>query len=284
MPMSPMDPSVPGDLGPTFTPSLSGAPAFYVTGEDQLRLRSFNSVAGVTLALEGRMLRLDGSISPIAAPHLPATDRTQTTTLHAIGEGWLQHVSVRATAGAPRRGQCYVAVDLVRGQTNAVQPLGVITQGYVADMSPLAWPGMLPLASPDGVGVVLSVLGADPGAGAEWSVTVPTNARWRLFTAYVNFLTDATAANREVILTIDDGANLLFEATSTFNHTASLNVSYAFARNVQRGSSTTANLVNVPIPDMILMGGYRVRSQTVNMQGGDNFTAPRLCVEEWIED
>lgn len=273
-----------GSLGPELLPYLKGGPGLYVTGEERLRLRSFNSAAAVRLNLEARVLRLDGSISPLTDPHIPNTDRTEATTQHAIGEGWLQHVNVRAVAGTPRRGQCFIVVDIVRGQTNAVAPLGIVLQGYAKDTTGLAWPGSPLIDSPDGPGVILSLAGADPAAGAEMSETVPTNARWRLLGVDIPLVTDATVANREVVLTIDDGANIVAEIASGTSHVASTTRRYSFARNVQRGAGATALTVNAPIPDAILMGGYRVRTVTTNLQAADNFGAPRLWVEEWIED
>jgi hypothetical protein len=282
--MSPTDRQSLGALGPVFTPSLAGAPGVYITGEDQLRLRSMNSVAGVVLALEGRVLRVDGTISPISAPHTPNTDRTLATSLHAVAEGWVQNLSVRASAGTPRRGQCYVWVDLVRGQTGAVQPLGTVLKGYATDTSGLAWPGGVNDDPTEGRGCIRRVEGSNPAAGAEFLETVPTNARWRLLGVKVDLVTDATAANRELVLTLDDGANVLAEIPAGVNHTASQNRTYSFFIGAQRGAGATALVVNNALPDAMLMGGYRIQSETRNLQAGDDYGAPRLWVEEWIED
>jgi hypothetical protein len=284
----PVDAANPGDLlallGPSLLPYLKGSQALYLTGEESLRLRSFNSAAGVTLALEGRLLRPDGSCDPMSSPHQPTTDRSAVVTVHSLGPGWIQHVSVRASAGSPRVGECFVVVELVRGQAGAMQPLGVILQGYVTDTSGLAWPGASALSSAAGPGVIRSIAGADPAAGAEFSETVPTNARWRLLGVDVALVTDATAANRTQRLIIDDGATIVAEITPAVAQTATLTWRYSYARNVQRGVDPGGTLINAPLPDAWLMGGYRVRSATTNLQAGDNYGAPQLWVEEWIED
>lgn len=271
-------------IGPWLLPYLKGAPALFMTGEESLRIRSFNSAAGVTLALEGRVLRPEGSIDPMSNPHAPNTDRTAATSVIAVGAGWIQHLSVRATAGAPRVGQCFVVVEIVRGQAGAMQPLGVVLQGYVTDTSGLAWPGTPMQPSIDGAGVIRSIAGADPAAGAEWSETVPTNARWRLLGVDAALVTDATVANREVVLTIDDGAAIVAEVAAGTAQAASLTRRYSFARGVQRGAPAASTIINGPAPDAMLMGGYRVRSVTTALQAGDNWGAPQLWVEEWIED
>lgn len=274
----------PGTIGPWLIPYLAGSSSFFLTGEESLRVHSFNAAPGVTLALEGRLLTPTGDIVPVSGPMATTTDRAMQTAPHALGAGWLLNLSVRATAGAPRVGQCYVVVEVVRGQTGAFQSLGAILEGYVTDTTPLVWPGAVCRSSADGPGVIRSITGSDPAANAEFSETVPTNARWRLLGVDVALVTDANVANREVVLTIDDGAAIVAEIAAGTAQAASLTRRYSFARGVQRGGPAASTIINAPIPDAILMGGYRVRSATANIQAGDNYGAPQLWVEEWIED
>lgn len=274
----------PGTIGPWLYPYLAARDSIFCTGEEALRVRSFNAAAGVALQLEGRLLTPDGEIIPIAGPMVTTTDRLAQTATHAIGAGWIQGLQVRATAGSPRVGQCFVVVELVRGQTGAFQSLGTLLQGYVTDTTPLAWPGTPLRPSAEGPGVIRSITGTDPAAGAEWSETVPTNARWRLFGVTAPLVTDATVANREFVLTIDDGAAIVAEVPAGTVQAASLTRRYSFLRNVQRGVGVSDDTIGGPVPDAILMGGYRIRSVTINLAGGDNWGAPQLWVEEWIED
>lgn len=271
-------------IGPWLTPYLKGSSAFFLTGEESLRLRSYCSGSGVFLTLEGRILRPEGSIDPMSNPHATASDLSAVETIHPLGAGWLQHLSVRATSGDPRVGQCYVVVEIVRGQTGAMQTLGIILEGYVATNSGPAFPGTPLLLSADGPGFIRSIAVADPAAGAEWSQTVPTNARWRVLGVDAALVTDATVANREAVLTIDDGASIVAEIAAGTAQAASLTRRYSFARGVQRGGPAASTIINAPIPDAILMGGYRIRSVTTNLQAGDNWGAPQLWVEQWIED
>ena len=99
--------------------------SFFFTGEDRLRVTSFNSAAGVTLAIEGRRIDPEGRLVAFAERHVPNTDRTVATSTFAIGEGFILNVQVRASAGTPHRGQCFAILEVVRGQTGAVVPIGV---------------------------------------------------------------------------------------------------------------------------------------------------------------
>ena len=85
-------------LQPFITPG-----AFFFTGEDHLRLTSFNSSASVALSVEGRFLALDGRIESFVERHVPATDRTSATSNFPRGAGWLLNVQVRASGDTPRR-------------------------------------------------------------------------------------------------------------------------------------------------------------------------------------
>jgi len=48
---------------------------------------------------------------------------------------------------------------------------------------------------------------------------------------------------------------------------------------------TNNSFITVAIPGLVfLMGGDRIRTSTGSLQAGDNYGAPQLLVEEWLED
>lgn len=259
------------------------ATAAYLTDDDHLRLRVRNSAAGVTVAIEGRYALPDGTVIPFGDVIVPATDRSASMKLIRMTKGLLLTVSVRASAGAPRRGQTFVTVELVRGFTGDVQPLGVLIQGYVSDTTRRQWPGSLLEDSTDGRGVVRNVAGADPAAAAEATITVPTAARWRLIAFTVTLVTDANAANREPILVIDDGATVAAAASPAAVQAASLTRRHTFGpASVVNAAGALAQQGATP-HDVLLPAGYRLSTVTANLQAGDNYGVPQAFVEEWIE-
>ena len=267
------------DLKP---PALSGDSGFYFSGEDNLRITSFNGAAGVVLSIEGRFVTLDGHIVPFVEVHTPNTDRTSATSLITMGEGFLTNVQVRATTGTPTQGQCFVIVEIVRGRLGALQPLGTLIQGYVTATQRRAWPGMLLESSLSASGVIRSITGTDPAAGAEISETVPTGARWRLRALRVALTTDATVANRLTTLDIDDGTTQIMRiegpAVIAASTTRGLNYGIGFPSRAQLNGNEL-----VPLPsDVVLGAGFRIRTTTLNLQAGDNYAAPQLLVEEFI--
>lgn len=258
--------------------------AVYLTGEDHLRVRSFNSASGVTLAIEGRQFTVDNAFKAFRERHVPNTNRTAATSTFHLGEGWLVDLQVRASGGTPRRGECFVVVEVIRGFTGDVQPTTTLIQGYVCDTSNRAWPASPLELSTEGPGNLRSIVGTDPAAGIEIIETVPTNARWRLVGMRAVLVTDATVANRTVSLVFDDGVNAFTATIASIAQTASQTNPYFFA---EYGVITAVALVvvMVPLPTSVLIPqGGRIRTLTGGIVAGDNWAAPTYEVEEWIED
>jgi hypothetical protein len=263
-------------------PSLVDSDAIYCTGEEQMRISSFNSLAGVELHLEARFMASNGQLVPIRQRHVPNTDRSLATQLVPLGDGWLSNVQIRATTGAPARGQCYVFVEIVRGTAGALQPLGALLADYVTDVQRIAWPGSPIRSSTEGRGFMRSFTGTNPAANVEFSETVPTGARWRLVALSVALVTDANVANRVPTLIVDDGALTYLESSVGGNLVASTTYQItASAFGVANAFTPLAQGIPLP-PDLILLAGHRMRSTTLNRQVGDDYGAPQLYVEEWI--
>lgn len=280
--MTPMtDPSA--EAAPFRAAWLAAGGGLYLAGETWLRVISYNSAAGVVVTVAGRMLHLDGSTSTFRFDHVPATDRSLATAAHQLGEGWLLNVQAYASAGAPLRGQCYVGVELSRGGVSAREPVATLVKDYVAEGQGIAWPGSPVRASIEGPGALRTIVGTNPAAGAEVLETVPTGARWRLLAVRLVLTTDATVANRATALTLDDGANQFARFAPSSVNTASTAVSHTFT---SVGASFTSQGFTSPLLDpaaALLLAGYRIGTQTSNIQAADDYAAPILLVEEWIE-
>lgn len=131
----------------------------------------------------------------------------------------------------------------------------------------------------------LSVAGANPAAGAEWFQAVPADKAWRLQSINVQLVTDATVATRTMRIIIDDGANTLFLLAAIDNQVASLTYNYECAvfgyQPAIHAPAGLASSAYIPLPDNLwLPANARVRSSTLNMVAGDNYSAPRFLVEE----
>lgn len=264
-------------------PALVGAAGHYFTGEDNLRLTSWNSVASAVVTLTGRFLHVDGHIEPFSGRHVPNTDRTAATSTFRRAEGWLLDLSVSVSGATLIRGQTFVRVDVVRGLGTSDDVLSTLLRGYVTSGQRLGWPGS-PQEDPlDGQGALRSVAGTNPAAGAEISETVPTGARWCVLAFFAELVTDAAAANRLVRVTLDDGTTVYYRTGSAFTHTASLTIGYASGTiGAQLEASGSTALCPLPVGHRLL-AGHRIRTTTTALQAGDNWGAPQMLVEEWLE-
>jgi hypothetical protein len=254
------------------------------TPDVHLLLAVMNAAAGVTVTFTG--VYLDDRLQPVVFQQdlIPTTNRVPTTMVLPCSSGVVLSLDARASAGTPRRGQCFVRVSLIKGTTANAPSIGTLLQGYVQDTTVLGYPGSAIEPSTTGAGAIRSVQVAAPAAGADWTTTVPTNARWRIQAIRAALVASANAANRIPVLTIDDGATVLFESASAVTVVASQTATYAALAGVPFFTIGTRSY-QLPLPaGLVLQGGHRIRMATAAIDAADQWGAAQLLVEEWIED
>lgn len=126
--------------------------------------------------------------------------------------------------------------------------------------------------------VACTIAGGDPaGSGAEQSYTVPTSKPFELWAVNFNLVTDANAANRRVVLTIDDGTTVFCKAISGHVQAASLTYNYTFAVGAPTLSAVVGTDTSVQLPGpLLLKGGCRIKTVTASVQATDNYGAMTL--------
>jgi len=262
---------------------LAEGQGVYLTGEDNLRLTTIGALAGAVVAIEGRLIQPDGKVIAFAERHVPSSVYASVATVHGLGEGLLTHVQVRLSTGTGTAGHVFGVLEIVRGLTGAVQPLATLLQGYISTTPRLAWPGSLISSSLGPTGRPRTISGTDPAAGVEISETVPAGARWRIGAINIGFQADGTVISRTPLLTIDDGATIFWQGASGVAVTAGVLAIYRFGVGAQ-GAVIAATHYNLALPsNLILAPGSRIRTVTANLQAGDNYTAPVLHLEEFID-
>lgn len=257
---------------------------YYFGGDDQLRVTSWNSLASVTVIVTGRFVHADdGRIEAFSEVHTANTNRTAASNTYGRARGWLTDLSVLVSGATPQRGQTFVRVDVVRGLGAGAIALSTLIQGYVTATQRLAYPGSPVSDSLTGPGALRSLTGTDPAANTEISETVPTGARWRFVSLRATLTTDATAGNRVIGLTFDDGTNIYGGAFANYNQAASLAFAYYFSNTgLNHAQASTDAMISTPA-NVVLPAGHRLRTLTNNIQATDNWGAPQYGVEEWLE-
>jgi len=190
-------------------------------------------------------------------------------------------VAVETLASDDRLSEIYCRVFLRVGGMTAF----TLVEGRLAYTKLLSWPPGEFRESIVGPGTLRSVLGTDPAVGVEVSETVPTNTRWLLRGMRVTLVTDATVIARTVRLLIDDGANTLFLLPAQTNQSASYSFNYhAVPLGYQPAAVGLEITIPLPPVGILLLQGWRIRTLTSNFQVGDDYGAPRMLIEEWLED
>lgn len=254
------------------------------TGEDNLRVMVANSKSGVIVTVQGRFLTRKGEIQPFQFNVVPTADRMPSETNVPLGDGYLLNLSAVASAGAPLIGQTYIMIQIIRGFLGATTLLGCLLGGYVTESQHLGYPGSPIESSISGGGAPRVVSGTDPGAGLEWSETVPTGARWEIDTVRATLITAAFVTTRVVNLSITTTAVQNWIGTSVRVQAQSLTYTYFWAGNTQEQAGGAFPNVNnqLPSPNLLIAGAV-IGSQTLNLNAADDWGQPFLSVREWLE-
>lgn len=130
-------------------------------------------------------------------------------------------------------------------------------------------------------GLMRSITGDVPSAGAEITHTVPARHQWRLLAVYYSLVTAVAAATRLPYLSISDGSNTLLTLVPSSTQLASLTYRYSWSE-IGHAGGLNGIQVACALPPLILPAGSIIATSTLAIQGADAYTAPQLLVEEWL--
>lgn len=260
------------------------ANSVFISPEDTLYLITWPSVT-VTLQINLRILAPDGQIVITAESYTTSPSRSPQVRTFQLGQGVVLSATINAfNANSLHRGACYAVLLFLRGSIT-VNPAFTqcLCAGYVTAQKPIFFPYGRVDDSFEGRGNIRSITGTTPAAGADISETVPAGAVWQLNSIRIILVNSVAVANRNMVLTIDDGTNVLIEIVDELVATANGSFFYDYACGMPAASLLgTRAYFPLPIP-FTLSSGYRIRTVTNGIQAGDQFSAPQYQVEEWIQ-
>ena len=196
-------------------------------------------------------------------------------------------LNVRSSSVAKRNGTVVAAAimeigatEVLRGQMYGTLALSwrfmPIARGYLYDGHAVVLGENVETGPTGGQGFIRSITGTDPAAGVEISETVPTDLSWRLISLDVTIVAGAAAFNPYFRIT--DGTNEVWRSSSisvTGGATEQMVLSQVGHR-VEAGN----NLLSLPA-GMIMRPAYVI--ETAAITADDDYTAPQLLVEQWLE-
>lgn len=257
--------------------------ALPIEADDSLVFQVYASVASLVVLFSGLHMDARGETKYWEREVRPTSDRLVTTASTVVGKCFLISVGATLRSGNANRGQCYVRAFIRRGSGATGIPVYQLLQGYVSDAYSPCYPLGRMEGPLEGPGMIRSVTGTNPAAGAEISETVPTGARWRFISLSSVLDTDATAVNRRPTLVVTDGTNTFGNYMTATNLTANTIQPVCFAEGI--GDAVLANFMSQAASpnNFMLPAGYQLTTDSFNLQAGDEWTAPQLLVEEWLE-
>jgi len=254
-----------------------------VQDDSFLAVTSYNSLAALVLRVRARVLCDDGSLRYVDELHVPNSDRSAASTYHQLNAGILLDLSITPETGTPRRGQCYALAAISRRWQPVPVNIEVLAKGYVTAGGALLWPYAACSDAVEGPGWMRSGAGSNPAVQTDFTITVPTGARWSLRSLTAQLVTDATAQTRVASLIIDDGTTTLFSIPYSTGQIQSLTRQY-FWENLAYAVGLVGTGIYVPAPlPFPLLAGWRVKSSTTLLGAADQWSAIQYDVEEWIE-
>jgi len=189
-------------------------------------------------------------------------------------------VSVEPKAGGLEQGHTYATLYLLANG----DLLHRLCAGYVYENKAISWPfaGSEDLR-PNG-GKLSYVSGANPDAGSEAILTVPTNQVWELMYGEITLVTDGTVANRRPHFVIGGASAATIHAFAEVDQTASQTITYRIGEFHTLPDSLDNGTILLSMPAGIIIGpGVTLDTLTTNLQAGDNFSRFDFYVEQFFQ-
>lgn len=258
---------------------------FFVDGSYGIRINSWNALAGVVVTVRARFLNADGRIINHEWMHTPNTNRTKATSDFPLGVGFPLNITCFASSGTPLIGQTFVQVQIISGLGGATTPLGTLLQDYVTAVQALAFPGSPIRSSTEGQGYPRTLTGSVPGVGAEISESVPSGARWQLISLFAQFAASVAVATRWPNLVLAAGAAKMAKMPYPAGVTASNLIDVTWGQGlvcIAAVAGTVEGFQGLPI-GLVLPSGTLIKTETLNIQGTDQYNAPNMTLVEQLE-
>lgn len=255
----------------------------YITRDDQIVVRAIGTVASESIHVTGRLLTLDGVVVPFAVDVVAPIASTSVTRLISGVEGFLLSLTAIATQ-ATTRGGAYVRVWLNRGAAALTNCQQLLLSDYVTNVLPTSWPSGIPQDTTSGFGLMLSLAGTSPAAGADFTGANGSLVRWRLQSLSAILTTSVAVANRNIEFALTDAGGLtVFRAGATASVPASTTAHVTCTPGGTQVSVVGSTLM-IPLPALVMMPlNYGFKTITTNLQAADQWSAIQMVVEQWFD-
>ncbi len=265
-------------------------PGLWVDDGDVLVL-TVNALSGVVATVEARLRLLSPRlvIEDIRLRvNVVAGVPTPFVAVGPLFQGFLQGgvVSALAPDVVPPGTDVYVPGELYahlvvgRGRDTALYQHTLLCAGYVTTRTVIGFPGGRSTATREGPGRRRRVTVAPPGLGQEW-VLSSSSAFWKLRSGSWVLTTSAVVGNREPLLMLQDNGNRSYTAGSNVVQPANLVNRYVVGDTGSFGAIASNVRAMVWPADLVMRPTDAIRSFTIAIDAGDDYSALSFELEEW---
>lgn len=202
-----------------------------------------------------------------------------------LSEGYLLSCVI-AGSQATVRGNTFARAFINRGPLQTLTPNAAVMlfADYAVLNAPIGWPDSRTLYPTEGPGNMQQLQVANPGAGVDWSFTVPAGVRMRVQSFNAQFVTSAAVFTRIArVQVLGNLGNMVWQAAPSATQGASLTTQMSASSQSVYGA-TDPNSINLSLPaPLILMPLGTVRVNTTALQAGDVWSNIFFMVESWID-
>ena len=139
------------------------------------------------------------------------------------------------------------------------------------------------LPYPPTLGRSLVFTQANPAAGAEIAVLVPSNAIWQIIGIQFLFTSAIAVANRNIMLEFTRAGGGTLHISQQFLQVASLAITYNWYHGAQDINTSPSGNVNVQLPPfLILHDSDLIETITASIAAADQYSATYIWVQEWL--
>jgi len=264
---------------PLINMSSNGAP---VRTRDRLVIRVDNLGAAFQFIAGGRLLQADGTQTDLQLSKNVAAVSLGNEFIFNLIDGWLLSFQANAQGTIIRQGDVWIEAFLAFGTGTNTQRYRSIFSGYLDQFSALSWPPVNRKVPREGPGRLIATTITAPAAGADWVTTSPAGFAEQIHSISGIFTTDANVATRRLSITVeDDTGGIVAVIPFITAQTASTTRRYTIAHGIERVEDNSQLISANPLPNIILVEDWLIRSAVFNIQAGDQWSQLTGASERW---
>lgn len=192
------------------------------------------------------------------------------------GPGKLIAISAFTVAAGVKYGKLFAVIELLRIIATNDSSRLPIAAGYVTDQDFVSWPLIRPLSPLELQGGTDTATPAQPAAGAELNIILGTIQNTDVIGGKFDLETDATVATRTPVLIISvNGSDIIAVASRTTFLAGVVRTCYLWVG--PNLPADTADRLYFPVPNSLLGKNVVIKTQTTNIQAGDQYSAVEIA-------